>query len=169
MDYLGAIRDDKCEIFVLVIPEIHYAIGRKMAKGDSAAVAAFFDGLESALGHDAFAKVFPFILTDNDPAFSDFPSIEFSKESGEARTKVFYCDPYVSNQKGSVENMNGQLRRFFPKKASVDGLTAEFVAQAFDNLNSAPLKSLGGETPKSVFATVFGADAERAISEFMKA
>ena len=84
------------------------------------------------------------------------------------RTKVFCCDPYVSNQKGSVENMNGQLRKYFPKKGSVDGLTREYVAQAFDGINSSPIKSLGGETPEAAFAKVFGADAAQAIGEFIK-
>ena len=168
MDYLGSVVTDEFAIFVAVIPELHFAFGRKMRKGDSAAVSEFWGRLESALGADAFALVVPFILTDNDPCFSDCLSIEFSKETGEMRTKVFYCDPYVSNQKGSVENMNGQLRKYFPKKGSVDGLTREYVAQAFDGINSSPIKSLGGETPKAAFAKVFGADAAQAIGEFIK-
>lgn len=168
MDYLGSVATDKCAIFVVVIPELHYALGKKLRKGDSAAVAAFFDGLEEALGAEAFRRIFPTILTDNDPCFSDAAAIEFSKATGERRTSLFFCDPYVSNQKGSVENINGQLRRYFPKKGSVDGLSAEYVAQAFCNIDSAPVKSLGGETPKRAFEAVFGAEAERAIEAFMR-
>jgi hypothetical protein len=76
MDFLGSVVAAKTAIFVLVIPELHYAIGKRLPKGDGKAVAAFFDDLESAIGTDAFAKVFPFILTDNDPCFSDFEAIE---------------------------------------------------------------------------------------------
>ena len=104
----------------------------------------------------AFAKVFPFILTDNDPCFSDFEAIEFSAETGEKRTSVYFCDPYVSNQKASVENMNGQLRRYFSKKRNVDEYTDEYVAQSFDNINSAPLKSLGGEIARAIEEFVKG-------------
>ena len=95
-------------------------------------------------------------------------AIEFSKDTGEKRTSIFFCDHCFSSQKGSVENVNGQLRRYFPKKASVDGLSGEYVAQAFTNVNSAPVKSLGGETPKKAFEAVFGAEAERAIEAFLR-
>ena len=168
MDFLGSVVAAKTAIFVLVIPELHYAIGKRLPKGDGKAVAAFFDDLESAIGTDAFAKVFPFILTDNDPCFSDFEAIEFSAETGEKRTTVYFCDPYVSNQKASVENINGQLRRYFSKKRNVDEYTDEYVAQSFDNINSAPLKSLGGETPKAAMRAVFGDEIARAIEEFIK-
>lgn len=76
MDFLGSVAAAKTAIFVLVIPELRYAIGKRLPKGDGKAVAAFFDDLESAIGAGAFARVFPFILTDNDPCFSDFGAIE---------------------------------------------------------------------------------------------
>lgn len=168
MDFLGAIAGDKHEIFVLVFPELHYAIGRMMPKAGGADVVRFFNEAESSLGHELFAKVFGFILTDNDPRFANARGIEFSEETGEQRTRLFYCDPYSSGQKGAVENMNGRLRRFFPKGKSIDGLTPDLVANAFENVNCQPVKSLGGATPKTIFATVFGKEAEEAISRFLK-
>lgn len=168
MDFLGAIASDRNEIFVLVFPELHYAIGRMMPKAGSADVVAFFDQAESSLGPGLFAKIFGFVLTDNDPRFANAKGIEFSAETGEQRTRLFYCDPYSSGQKGAVENMNGRLRRFFPKGKSIDGLTADLVANAFENVNSQPVKSLGGATPKSAFADVFGKEAEEAVSRFLK-
>lgn len=169
MDFLGAIASDRNEIFVLVFPdELHYAIGRMMPKAGSADVVAFFDQAESSLGTELFAKIFGFVLTDNDPRFANAKGIEFSEETGEQRTRLFYCDPYSSGQKGAVENMNGRLRRFFPKGKSIDGLTADLVANAFENVNSQPVKSLGGATPKSAFADVFGKEAEEAVSRFLR-
>lgn len=168
MDFLGAIASDRNEIFVLVFPEPHYAIGRMMPKAGSADVVAFFDQAESSLGPELFAKIFGFVLTDNDPRFANAKGIEFSAETGERRTRLFYCDPYSSGQKGAVENMNGRLRRFFPKGRSIDGLAADLVANAFENVNSQPVKSLGGTTPKSAFADVFGKEAEEAVSRFLK-
>lgn len=164
MDFLGAIASDRNEIFVLVFPEPHYAIGRMMPKAGSADVVAFFDQAESSLRPELFAKIFGFALTDNDPRFANAKGIEFSAETGERRTRLFYCDPYSSGQKGAVENMNGRLRRFFPKGKSIDGLAADLVANAFENVNSQPVKSLGGATPKSAFADVFGKEAEEAVS-----
>ena len=51
---------------------------------------------------------------------SGFGAIEFSAETGEKRTAACFCDPYGSNQKAGAENMDGQLRRHFPKKGDVD-------------------------------------------------
>ena len=108
MDFLGSVAAAKTAIFVLVIPELRYAIGA-----------------------GAFARVPPFILTDNGPCFSGFGAIEFSAETGEKRTAACFCDPYVSNQKAGAENMNGQLRRHLPKKGNVDEYADEHVAQSF--------------------------------------
>ncbi len=50
MDYLGSIATDKYAIFMVIITEPHYVIGKKLRKGDSAATAAYFDDPEEVLG-----------------------------------------------------------------------------------------------------------------------
>lgn len=72
------------------------------------------------LGYKKFNDVFPSILTDRDPCFSDISGIEFSNETGVQRTYLFFCDAFKSNQKASVENLNKQIRKFFPKGKSID-------------------------------------------------
>ncbi|MFQ6931421.1 MAG: hypothetical protein ACLRR3_10345 [Eubacterium sp.] len=62
------------------------------------AVSDVFDWLYEILGRRTFMKTFRIILTDNGPEFKDPWSIEQDK-NGKQRTKVFYCDPYASNQK----------------------------------------------------------------------
>jgi len=168
MDFLGSIMSDQQAILVLIIPELHFAFGKKLPKHNKEAVAGFFDELEQAIGLDAMKALMPFVLTDNDPCFVDAIALEFTKATGEQRTRLFYCDPYVSNQKASVENLNSQLRKYFPKKGSVDKMGSDYVAQAFDNINSTPIKSLGGETPKKAFAAVFGEELLQALVNFIK-
>ena len=87
---------------------------------------------------------------------SGFGAIEFSAETGEKRTAACFCDPYVSNQKAGAENMDGQLRRHFPKEGDVDEYADEYVAQSFGNINSAPLKSLGDEIARAIEEFVKG-------------
>ena len=113
------------------------------------------------------SKAFPFILTDNDPCFSDFASIE-ADGNGEIRTRMFFADPYVSNQKGSVENMNGQLRLHFPKGKSVDGLSEERVREANEAMIDRPLKSLGGKTPREAFEAVYGEGIIELLLDYAK-
>ena len=118
-----------------------------------------FEGLEKSLGHEKFREIFPSILTDRDPSFSDVWGIEFSAETGAQRTNLFFCDAYKSNQKASVENINKQIRKFFPKGKTVDCYTQEQVAMVAKAMNEAPLRSLDGYTPKEAFITLFGLEA----------
>ena len=155
MDFLGSIVADRKAILTISIPELHFVYVRLLPKNDPKAVVSLWDWVDSKIGREAFGRVFSFILTDNDPCFSDFAGIE-SDAGGEIRTRVFYADPYVSNQKGSVENMNGQLRLHFPKGASVDPIPDARVREANESMIDRPLKSLGGKTPREAFEAVYG-------------
>lgn len=60
---------------------------------------------------------------------------------------VFFCHPYSSWEKGTVENTNGRIRRFIRKGISLDNLTQEQITRLEFQLNSTPRKSLGYLTP----------------------
>ena len=127
-------------------------------KPNSDKVVEFFDSIEEKIGTEEFKNLFPAILTDRDPNFTDIIGICFSKITGEERCKLFFCDPYVSNQKPNVENANKQLRLFFPKKSSVDKYTKQDIKQINYALLNKPLKSLDSYTPKDAFIKVFDED-----------
>jgi IS30 family transposase len=63
---------------------------------------------------------------------------------------MYFCHAYASWEKGTVENMNGRVRRFIPKGASVDALTEEQIATVENQLNNTPRKCLGFKTPQEV-------------------
>lgn len=65
---------------------------------------------------------------------------------------VYFCHPYHSWEKGTVENMNGRIRRFIPKGHSIDAVTPEFLATLEDKLNSTPRKCLNFLTPYEMIA-----------------
>ena len=50
-----------------------------------------------------------------------------------------------------MENTNGVIRRFLPKKTNFDNITEKEVKQVEDWLNNRPMKVLGFKTPKEVF------------------
>jgi len=66
----------------------------------------------------------------------------------------YFCDTYSSWQKGGVENLNGLIREYFPKKCSFDDVTDEEVLAVQEKLNDRPRKSLHYLTPNEVFATL---------------
>lgn len=156
MDFLGAIKSDRKSILTLIIPDIHFVLLFIVENKNSNKVVEIFDYLENSLGIDSFKDIFPSILTDRDPSFADINGIEFSKENGEQRTFLFFCDAFKSNQKASVENMNKQIRKFFPKGKSVDGYSQEQVKKINIIINEQPLFTLDGASPKEAFITIFG-------------
>lgn len=109
-------------------------------------VAEAFNELYALLGHRLFKKTFPIILTDNGPEFKDPWSIENSPD-GKTRTKVFYCDPYLSNQKGKLEKNHEFIRYIIPKGKSMYFLTPEKVRILTNHVNSVARESLNNRTP----------------------
>ena len=156
MDFLGSIKTDKKTLLVLIIPEIHFPFLFLIENKNSNKIVEIFNELEALLGVDKFNEIFPSILTDRDPCFSDILGIEFSKKIGVQRTYLFFCDAFKSNQKANVENMNKQLRKFFPKKSSIDHYTQEQIILINKTINESPLFSLDGHSPKEAFILLFG-------------
>ena len=82
-------------------------------------VTEIFNQLYELLGHDIFANLFRVVLTDRGSEFTNPLAIEFNKNN-ERRTRVFYCDPQRSDQKGGCEVAHEMIRRVLPKGISFD-------------------------------------------------
>jgi len=60
---------------------------------------------------------------------------------------MYFCHPYASWEKPTVENMNGRIRRYIPKGVSMDTITDTDVAVIEWEVNTTPRKCLGYKTP----------------------
>ena len=158
LDFLGAIKTDNNNILTFILPNLQFTLLNIIKNPNSSKVVEFFDDLEEKLGIDTFKVLIPVILTDRDPNFSDIDGICYSKKTGEERCKIFFCDPYVSNQKPNVENMNKQIRLFFPKGKSVDKYLQNDIKLINETIINKPLRSLDGNTPREAFIKIFDED-----------
>lgn len=105
--------------------------------------------LESVLGRDLFRKYVHVLLTDRGGEFSAAQDIETDSHSAR-RTRLFYCDPMQSGQKGSLENKHIELRYILPKRTDLHalGLTDQkSLNLALSHINSAPVKMFEGKSP----------------------
>ena len=68
-------------------------------------------------------------------------------------TRCYFTDPYASWQRGANEQVNGMVRRYFPKGTDFSKITDEQVAWVELRINNRPRKCLGYKTPNEV-ATV---------------
>jgi len=95
---------------------------------------------------DAF-KTVPYMqkksfTVDNGKEFAGH--VALSKETG---MDVYFCDPYSFWQRGTNENTNGLLRRFYPKKTPFSDISEEELKHVVDLLNNRPRKRLDFLTP----------------------
>lgn len=109
------------------------------------------------LGKTNFTSLFPVILEDNGPEFSNPNAIE-KDTNGNKRTNVFYCNPYSSYQKPHVENIHTMLRKVLPKGTSFDNLNQNQLYEIINSINSYPRKNLAGMTPYEIFLKTHGID-----------
>jgi IS30 family transposase len=61
--------------------------------------------------------------------------------------KSYFCHPYSSWEKGTVENTNGLIRRYFPKKTNFDLVSDKEIKNVENLLNNRPRKRLNFKTP----------------------
>lgn len=98
--------------------------------------------LDSILGASLFNQQIEVLLTDRGPEFSCAASME-TREDGTRRTRVYYCDPMQSAQKGSLENNHIELRYILPK--GVDLYKLGLTSQADLNLVLSHVNSFAKE------------------------
>ncbi len=72
-------------------------------------------------------------------------------------TKSYFCAPYRSWEKGTVENRIGLIRHYVPKKTDIGLLSEREIRKIERRINNRPMKCLNYKTPNQVFAKLCGA------------
>lgn len=116
----------------------------KIKNKKAASVVHALNMLERKLGSRKFREKFKTITCDNGVEFLDSAGIEKSRYTKGNRTTVYYCHPYSSYERGTNENINRMIRRFFPKGTNFDTVTSKQVEAVQDWINNYPRKILGG-------------------------
>jgi IS30 family transposase len=69
-------------------------------------------------------------------------------------TKSYFCHPYHSWEKGTVENIIGIVRRFYPKKTDWEKITQWDLNKVMKFINNRPMKCLDYKTPYQVLVAL---------------
>ena len=128
------------------------------------------DILETILGKDIFRKYVNVLLTDRGSEFYAAKDMETDID-GSTRTRVFYCDPIQSGQKGSLENNHIQLRYILPKQTdltSIGLINQNSLNLVISHINSAPVEKFGGRSLLEVASFMYPDLYEKLISYGIK-
>lgn len=87
------------------------------------------------------ANIFKTMTSDRGKEFSCFKEVE------ELGIKFYFADAYNAGQRGTNENSNGLLRRFYPKKTDLSKINESELEEVLYLLNSRPRKCLNYATP----------------------
>lgn len=99
------------------------------------------DKLNEFYGDKNFRKLFKTITCDNGSEFSDYEGI-----TKNGRTKLYYCHPYCSGERGSNENNNKFVRRWIPKGDDIGLYTDEEIEEMQYWMNHYPRKQFNGKS-----------------------
>ena len=138
-------------LLVLTERKTRNEIIRKMPDGKARSVVSELDKLEKRLG-GLFQKLFKTITVDNGVEFADYAGMKRSLlHPGTDRTKVYYCHPYSSYERGSNENANKLIRRHIPKGKNTDRYSHQQIRYIQDWINNYPRKLHGWRTAGELF------------------
>ena len=78
-------------------------------------------------------------------------TVEHEKVNKELNMDSYFCTPYHSWEKGTVENAIGLIREYLPKKTDFDKVKLSEFKRIENLLNNRPRKCLNYKTPLEVF------------------
>lgn len=86
------------------------------------------------------------LTLDNDISFQKHEAL-----SQLINATVYFTRPYTSSDKGTVENRNGRIREFVPKRCDISKVPTSVVLEAQEHLRTRYMTCLNFETPEECF------------------
>lgn len=137
-DTLGAVKSDKTRLAALTDRKSRYFLVKKVSR------------LKETING------FKELLADNDKAYS--LTLDNGPENDhwqQLNLNTYFCHPYSSWEKGTIENTFQRLRRFIPKKTKLNNYPEEQICAIVKQMNNTPRKCLNYFTPEEVFKGYF--------------
>lgn len=125
---------NKKQVLVCTDRKTKYTKLAKLERATSLIVAGETKKLLESTGKKVFS-----ITNDNGSEFRGYVKM---------KAPVFFCDPLKPQQRGTVENQIGDLRRYMTHDTDINSVNIDLIE---DLINKKPRKCLGYRTPYEVF------------------
>ncbi|MCI6272205.1 MAG: IS30 family transposase [Erysipelotrichaceae bacterium] len=151
MDTVKGKKSSSSSLLVLTERKTRKEIIIKLPKHSAEEVVKAIDTLEEKY-QDKFNVIFKTLTCDNGSEFSYSEEIIKSKiNQDKNRTKLYYCHPYSSWERGSNEVANKLIRRYIPKGEDIKNFTDEFIRKVEIWINNYPRKIFNYSTSEEFF------------------
>ncbi|MBR1477967.1 MAG: IS30 family transposase [Lachnospiraceae bacterium] len=158
---MGGNNGRKC-LFTLLHETSNFMLAYLLDRHTQGDVVNALNNLCETFGIDRFKRLFDVILTDRGVEFENPYALECDG-NGEIKTKVFYCDPYCSWQKGKIERNHEFIREIIPKGKDFDRFTQADIHLMMTHINNYPRASLNNSTPYDLAKLLLGTDFLKAL------
>ena len=122
----------------------------KLSDHSAEAVVGAIDRLEKRWG-EMFKSIFKSITVDNGTEFARCAEIERSITGNGKRTKMYYCHPYSSWERGTNEVTNKMIRRKIPKGTDFDSWNESDICALEEWINTYPRRIHGYRSAHQLF------------------
>lgn len=144
MDTVEGIKENDAPVFLtLEIVDINFLFIFKINSQTKKEVINKLMSFKDTISEDTFNKIMRILLTDNG---KEFFILEDLLESC-PNVHLYYCHPYSSYEKGSIENSHELIRRVIPKGVSLKCYTQNDINKLCSHINSLLRENLNGKCP----------------------
>lgn len=164
MDTVIGLRSDRRCLLSLYLRNCHLQLFLPLEQKACAEVMRALGMIRGICPNGLFEELFAIVLTDNGAEFADDRGIAKALGEGPGETRLYYCDPMSSSQKGSCEKNHTELRQVLKKGAfSFDDINERDASALMSHVNSNPRRSLYGKCPLEVFSSMAGPRAQEML------
>lgn len=139
----GIIGKDEQVLLTLQIVKIKFLFAFIINRQTAKCVTDKLKEFKSALTAELLSEILNILLTDNGHEFLKLEDMMTICDS----SSIFYCHPYSSYEKGSIENNHKLLRRCIPQGVSLNVYNQDDINLLISNANSMYREELDGACP----------------------
>lgn len=154
MDTVEGVKGHSLLLTLCIVP-FNFLLAFKLKEQTISEVTNKINELKKILGYELFHKIFPIILTDNGKEFKR-PDLIEDNGNDVVKTKVFFCDPNRSDQKGTIEVTHEYIRKYIDKGIDIDNYSEEDIMLMINHINNVKRKSLNNQTPYELLCKKLG-------------
>ena len=143
LDTVEGIKENNAPVLLTIeIVKINFLFIFKINSQTADEVKLKLEYLKTILEEELVQNIFKIVLTDNG---KEFPLVSLMEVL--PCSNIFYCHPYSSYEKGSIENNHELIRRVIPKGISLKPYSQKDFDLLCSHINSLYRESLDGKCP----------------------